>query len=206
MASEIWDEAVFTLKGRKGDSVGLSKEEVWRALEKLSDAEYKQIQIRAKTLVQGLVNMSFEDLIQETATAFLSGDRTFPRDVAPVAVMFKAMHSEASNARERQKNGAINQYVEVSELTDVDEDDSNVVSIIPSHSLTPERIAADRQIFNLVMNSLASEPDLRELAIAWSMRLTGQDAADYLGWEMNVYETTRKRLHRRLDKIKEEIK
>lgn len=186
--------------------MSLSKEEVYRALEQLPDDDYQRIRIRAKTLVRGLVNMSAEDLVQETFTALLGQDRGFPRDVAPVVVVLTAMHSEASNWRSREKTGAVDQHVEVSEITNADEDETVVLSVVPRNEVTPERIVSNQELFKQLTDSLSNEPELQDLAVAWAMELKGQEAADYLGWDMKVYEAARKRLYRRLDEVKENIK
>ncbi|MBX3647965.1 MAG: hypothetical protein KIT42_14920 [Rhodocyclaceae bacterium] len=186
--------------------MSLSKEEVYRTLEQLPDDDYERIRIRARTLVRGLVSMSAEDLIQETFTALLGQDRVFPRDVDPVIVVCNAMHSEASNLRSREKTGAIDQHVEVSEITNADEGEDTVVSVVPRNEVTPERIVSNQELFSQLTDSLASEPELQDLAIAWAMELRGQEAADYLEWDMKVYEAARKRLYRRLEEVKENIK
>lgn len=186
--------------------MSLSKAEVYRALEELPNDDYQRIRIRARTLVRGLVNMSAEDLIQETFTALLGQDRVFPRDVPPVVVMLTAMHSEASNCRSREKNGAIDQHVEVSEITTADEDETTLVSVVPRNEITPERIVSSKEIFKLLIDSLANEQVLQDLAMAWAMELKGQEAADYLGWDMKAYEAARKRLYRRLEAVKENTK
>lgn len=188
--------------------MSLSKEEVYRAVEQLSDDDYQRIRYQARTYVRGLVNMSAEDLIQETFTALLGQDRSFPKDVRPVVVLMNAMHSEASNLREREMTGAIDHFVDVAEIIsdDADEDETTGVSVIPRTEVTPERIVSGQELFKQLMSSLASEPDLQDLAVAWGMELTGQEAADSLGWDMNQYEAARKRLNRRLKDMKENEK
>jgi len=188
--------------------VSLSKEEVYRALEQLSDDDYQRIRYKAKMLVRGIVNMSAEDLIQETFTALLGQDRVFPGEVPPVVVVMNAMHSEASNIRERETTGAIDHHVDVSEITspDVDEDEGVMISVIPRNEVTPERIVSSQELFRQVTDSLANEPELQDLAVAWAMGMTGQEAADSLGWVMKKYEAARKRLTRRLKDVKEDRK
>ena len=186
--------------------MSLSKDEVYRVLDQLSDDDYQRIRIRAKTLVRGLVNMLAEDLIQETFTALLGQDRIFPCDVPPVVVVLTAMHSEASNWRSREKTGAIDHHVEVSDITNADEDETALISVIPRNEITPERIVSGKECFKQLMDALASEPELQDLAVAWAMDLKGQEAADYLGWDMKAYEAARKRLYRRLDGVKEDLK
>lgn len=194
---------------RTGESnVSLSKDEVYRVLEQLSDEDYQRIRYKARTYARGLVNMSAEDLIHETFTALLGQDRDFPSDVAPVVVVMNAMHSEASNLRERETTGAIDHFVDVSEIVcdDADDDEAGGISVIPRTEVTPERIVSGQKLFKQLMDSLANEPDLQDLAVAWGMELTSQEAADSLGWDMKQYEAARKRLNRRLNGGKEDQK
>lgn len=186
--------------------MSLSREEIDRAIAQLSDDDYKRIRIVAKILVRGLIQMSALDLMQETFTALLGQDRVFPSDVPPVVVIITAMRGEASNWRSREKTGAVDQHVAVSEITEADEDETAVVSVVPRNEVTPERIVSNQEIFKQIVDSLANEPELQDLAITWSMELRGQEAADYLGWEIKVYEAARKRLTRRLEEIKEDLK
>lgn len=194
---------------RKGESnVSLSKDEVYRVLEQLSDDDYQRIRYKARIYARGLVNMSAEDLIQETFTALLGQDRNFPSNVAPVVVVMNAMHSEASNLRERETAGAIDHFVDVSGIVsdDADDDEAGGISVIPRTEVTPERIVSGQELIKQLIDSLSNEPDLQDLAAAWGMELTSQEAADFLGWDMKQYEAARKRLNRRLNGVKEDQK
>lgn len=192
----------------RGDSVNLSKEDVSRAIEQLSDDDYQRIRYKARTHAAGLVSMSANDLIQETFIALLTQDRRAPSNVPFVVVVMNAMHSEASNVREREMGGAIDHFVDVSEIIndDADEDENTGVSVIPRTEVTPERIVSGQELYKQLINALSNEPDLQDLSAAWAMELTGQEAVDSLGWDMKRYEAARKRLVRRLKDVKEDIK
>jgi hypothetical protein len=187
--------------------VSLSKEEVYREIEQLSDADYKRLTYRARALARGLVGMSDKDLLHETFTALLGQDRNIPEDVPFVVAVMKIMRSEASNLREREITGSIDHFVDISDIVNDDiGDEQGGVLVVPRTEVTPERIVSGQERFRQFMDSLADEPDLQDLAAAWALELTAQEAAESLGWEMKQYEAARKRLMRRFKGVKEDQK
>lgn len=160
----------------------------------------------ACTYSRGLTYLSSEDLIQETYTKLLSGERVFPRDVRPAKVVINVMHSEASNCREREQSGAINHYVDVSAMSQPIDDDEGTAVVIPKNEVTPERILAARRDLSAIEALVADDADLQDVVAVWSLELRGKEASEYLGWEMNRYEAARKRLVRRLETTKEGYK
>jgi len=187
-----------------GNNLSLAEIEI--ALKGLSGADWKRIKIMASRYANGLVFLSPEDLISETYTALFSGERSFPRNVAPVIVVINAMHSEASNCREREREGAIDHRIDVETFKQpIDCEDDNGPAVVPSTDLTPEHIVSSRELLNAVHEAIVEDAELQEVAVAWSMGIRGQEAAEFLGWEMNMYEAARKRLVRRLDAINKEM-
>lgn len=190
--------------------MSLNRAEVEAVLTNLSPADLRRVKIMARTYAGGLIYLSWEDLIQETYTKLMSGERVFPEDVQPVRVIINAMHSEASNCREREQSGAIDHHVEVYAMSqsvddgdDYDEDKGSAV-VTPQNEVTPERILVARRGLSAIEALVADDADLQDVVTAWALGLKGQDAAEYLGWEMNQYEAARKRLVRRLETLKEE--
>jgi len=186
--------------------MNLSRTEVETELTSLSPADYRRIKIKAHTYSRGLTYLSPEDLIQETYIKLLGGERVFPIGVRPVTVVINAMHSEASNCRERERSGAIDHLVDVSTMSQPIDDDEGSSVVIPKIEVTPERILVARREFSAIETLVADDADLKDLVAAWSLELRGKEASDYLGWEINRYEAARKRLLRRLETKKEECK
>ncbi|HXU94581.1 MAG TPA: hypothetical protein VFP33_13075 [Gallionella sp.] len=186
--------------------MNLSRIEVETELTNLSAADIRRIKIMARTYALGLVYLSAEDLMQETFTKLLMGNRVFPRNVRPVTVVISAMHSEASNCREREQTGAIDHHVDVSAMSQSMDDDEATAVVIPTNEVTPERILLARRSFAAIEALVADDADLQDVATAWSLELRGKDAAKYLGWDMNRYEAARKRLMRRLESMTEDYK
>lgn len=183
----------------------LSLAEVEAALSGLTPTDWKIIKIMASRYASGLIHLSPDDLIMETYTALFSGDRVFPRNARPVKVVINAMHSEASNCRERELGGAIDHRVDVATLAQsMDDDDDGGLAVVPRIDVTPERIAASRQLMSAIHTLVADDKELQDLVAAWSMEIRGQEAADFLEWDIKRHEAARKRLIRRLGTIKED--
>lgn len=183
--------------------MNLNRAEVETALTSLSPADFRRIKIMACTYARGLTYLSPEDLIQGTYIKLLSGERVFPRDARPAKVLINVMHSEASNCREREQSGAIDHHVDVSPMSQSNDDDEGTAVVIPKYEVTPERILEARRVFSAIEALVADDADLQDVVVAWSLELRGKDASQYLGWEMNRYEAARKRLVRRLETMKE---
>lgn len=111
--------------------MNLNHAEVESALTNLSPADIRRIKFMGRTYSSGMAYLSPEDLVQETYIKLLSGERVFPRDARPVMVVINAMHSEASNCREREKSGAIDYRVDVSAMTQPIDDDEGATVVIP---------------------------------------------------------------------------
>lgn len=184
--------------------MNLSRTEVETELTSLSPADYRRIKIMARTYSRGLTYLSPEDLIQETYSKLLAGERVFPRDVRPVTVVINVMHSEASNCREREQLGVIDHHVDVSAMSYPIDDDEATAVVIPRNEVTPERILIARRDLLAIEALVADDADLQDVVAAWSLELRGKEAFEYLGWEMNRYEAARKRLVRRFENMKEE--
>lgn len=102
-------------------------------------------------------------------------------------------------------DGAIDHHVDVTTLAQsMDDDDDVVLAVIPSTNVTPERIVASRQLMSAIHLLVADDQELQDLVAAWSLEVRGQEAADFLEWDIKRYEAARKRLVRRFDTIKKE--
>ena len=184
--------------------MSLSRTEVETALNGLSPADYQRIKIMARTYALGLTYLTAEDLIQETYLKLIAGERVFPRGVRPATVVISAMHSEASNCREREQTGAVDHYVDVSAMSQPIDDDEDTAVVIPRNEVTPDRILDARRDFSAIEALVADDADLQDVVVAWSLELRGAAASEYLEWDMKRYEAARKRLVRRLGTRMEE--
>ena len=184
--------------------MNLSRTEVETELTNISPTDFRRIKIMASTYSRGLAYLAPEDLIQETYIKLIAGERVFPRAVRPVTVVINAMHSEASNCRDREQSGAIDHHVDVSSISQPIDDDEGTALVIPRNEVTPERILEAKADLSAIEALVADDADLQDVVVAWSLELRGREASEYLGWEMNRYEAARKRLMRRLETVMKE--
>lgn len=179
--------------------------EIELALNGLTAAEWKIIKVMAHRYAAGLIVLDADDLVSETYIALLSGDRVFPRDAKPANVVINAMHSVASNCREREQHGPIDTFVDVASFVQpIEADDDGSLAVVPMTQITPDRIVETRSTLSLISAIGDTDSELEELLTAYSLELRGQEAADFLDWDLNRFEAARKRLARRLAKLEEE--
>jgi hypothetical protein len=182
------------------DETSLSKSEVEAALTQMSPADWKRIKIKARTYSKALTYLTADDIIQEALISLLSGDRVWPRSARSVIVVINAMHSEASNCREREQSGAIDHRVDISVLSQQYDEDAGTL-VMPINEVTPERIVESRGDIEAIERLVENDEELQDVVLVWSLGIRGKDAAIELGWEMNKYEAARKRLTRLLESL-----
>ncbi|MEO0312196.1 MAG: hypothetical protein RIQ89_1853, partial [Bacteroidota bacterium] len=56
----------------------LSRDEIQCLFENFSDADWVRAEKSARILAHGLIGVSWEDILQESITKLLSGERTLP--------------------------------------------------------------------------------------------------------------------------------
>lgn len=182
----------------------LGREEVKAVIEQLSPADWHRLEYRSNLLALGLASVSGSDLLQEALTKLMIGDRVFPKNVSPIKVIDNVMRSEASNWREREKDGPIDHYVDVTPLSQPgDEDDDEVLTVVPENPITPERIVESWQLLEAINTAVAEDEEFQELIAVWTLGIKGKNAAEYLGWDMKRYEAASKRLKRRINSTEE---
>lgn len=181
--------------------MSLNRTEVEAVLTKLSPADFKRIKYMSEIYAHGLASMSSEDLRQETFIKLLSEDRVFPSNIRPVTVVINAMHSIASNCRDRESDGPIDHYTQTSTTTQSVHDEEGEVTVLAMdvETITPETILEHAQEFSAIEALIADDSELQEVATVWALGIRGSEAAEYLGWEFNRYEAARIRLVRRLN-------
>lgn len=174
----------------------LSRDEIQCLFENFSDADWVRAEKSARILVRGLVGISWEDILQESITKLLSGERSLPRHVIPMIALQNIMHSEASNYRKSFRSSGIDAKVVVTE-----EELPGSQTVMPINQISPERIVAASDELNHIYDVLENDPELQMVAMAWADGLRGAEAADAAGLDAQSYDAARKRLGRKLDAL-----
>lgn len=176
----------------------LTVHEVETALHQMDAADWKRAERLARALVGGLHEFTSEDLLHETCTKLMSGERRFPRSQHPLVVLKTAMRSEASNLRKRAIKGPIDDHVTVTADCDDESDETFGPRAEAVDSRTPEDAVVARDQLEYLYKCLEGDEELELVAMAWADGLRGQDAADAAGLNMKAYDAARKRLDRKL--------
>jgi hypothetical protein len=179
----------------------LTRAEIDAALNAMSDADWRRLEVIAASLCAGIAALESEDLLQEAITKFLAGDRVWPAGLPPIVVFENVMHSIASNTRKRAEEGPIDEHVEVDPLETGEESANTGSTVLSKTTVTAEDMLSWKQQIAAVYAAVAGDEDLENLAAAWAMGVRGKEAWTELGWTENKYEAQRKRLTRRLDKL-----
>lgn len=176
----------------------LALHEIETALSQMEGADWARAERMARALVGGVHEITSEDLLQETLTKLLSGERRFPRNHHPLVVLKTAMHSEASNLRKRAVKGPIDGHVTVTADCDDESDEPFGPQVEAVDSRTPEDAVVAKDQLEYIYKCLEGDEELELVAMAWADGLRGQDAADAAGLDMKAYDAARKRLDRKL--------
>lgn len=176
----------------------LPPHEVETVLSQMEGADWARAERMARALVGGFHEITPEDLLQETLTKLLSGERRFPRGHHPLVVLKTAMRSEASNLRKRAIKGPIDEHVTVTADCDDESDEPFGPQVDAVDSRTPEDAVVARDQLEYIYKCLEGDDELELVAMAWADGLRGQHAADAAGLDMKTYDAARKRLGRKL--------
>ena len=122
----------------------LSPTEVEAALGALSGPDWARATSLARMAAAGLPNWTADDLLQETLTKLLEGERVWRRGVHPLVTLKVAMHGIASNERKKEKNGPIDHRVTVDDIDNVSDDAKVTPSASAINEITPENAADGR--------------------------------------------------------------
>ena len=176
----------------------LSPTEVEAALGALSGPDWARATSLARMAAAGLPNWTADDLLQETLTKLLEGERVWRRGVHPLVTLKVAMHGIASNERKKEKNGPIDHRVTVDDIDNVSDDAKVTPSASAINEITPENAADGRSQIEYLEKLVADDEEAGMVLMAWTEGLRGKDAANAIGYDAKRFDAARKRLELRL--------
>lgn len=194
------------MTAEENDSGYLSRAEVAAAIDAISDAEFKRLMKQSRFMSLNVPGMSDCDLLHEALVRLREGQRQWKRGVAPGATFYMIMLSIARDTRKQSKNAPIDRFAVVSEGGCRDEDDEEASQKTETAIAvgTPEEIAGVRELFRMLENLAAKDPDEEAVLIAWADGLSAEKGAANAGIDMKDYDSARKRLDRKIDKVKKQ--
>jgi hypothetical protein len=180
----------------------LSALEVEAALSALSDADWKRLsKIAQYQSAFDLTGVTGEELISETVSLLLDGTRRWKRGVHAFQALPLIAHSISDNWRSRDE--LFDRTVAVDHGLSEGSDDEAVTLVQVVEARTPEVIADGARQVSQVFQALAGDNDAELLALLWSDGVRGEEARTELGWDSRHHDTTRKRLGRKLDLLRQ---
>ena len=152
-----------------------------RLTELLSSREAVRLELVARRLVRG--RQQPEDLLQEAFVRTLGGQRRWPRSVGAVAFVVQTMRSIAYDWNTEAKRQVVHPP----------DDD------VPSLAATPAEIAEAMSEERFLLQQLQDDPEVHALAEALIAEWDMEELLSLFDGNRTKYETTRRRLRRRLD-------
>lgn len=169
-------------------------------LRAMSAADFVRARRYAEPLGSGLVDRCGDDLLHDAYLSLQSGERSWSRGMPAVVALFGAIKSMASNARKRQRKGAVDHTQGVSTIS-ADVDEGETPPAMASDAEDPLRLLEGARLVDALAETVKDDDDLSLLLIAWGEGLRGEEAAAELGWDMRKYEAARKKLTRRISSL-----
>jgi DNA-directed RNA polymerase specialized sigma24 family protein len=195
-------EATMSTEAPTGES--LTHAEIDAALRAMSAADWARARSLARVRAASVPGLEAADLLQEALVELLASQRVWRRGVPPLVTLKVAMHSIASNYKNREAEGPIDRFA----LVDVGAgkcpgEDGAPREVEAVDRRSPERIADARSEMAMLEALVAGDEDAQMVLLAWGEGLRGQPAVEEIGFDMKRYDAARKRLMRLLTTAKE---
>ncbi len=184
------------------DEEPLSKAEREALLGAMSPGDWARAESLARVAAYGLTDMTASDLLQETLTNLLSGDRTWRRGVPPLVTLKVAMHSIASNAQKKVDNAPIDQFATVS-TGEEETAEGQRAPVIAAERLGPLDTFEARQQLALIEQLVKGDAQAELVLTAWAMGYSGAEARQETGLDAKQFDAARQRLLRKLKPVAE---
>ncbi len=184
----------------------LTQDEVWAAMDTVSDAEYRRLEKQSAFMSLSVPGMSGNDLLQEALVRLRDGRRQWKRGLDLGATVFKIMESIARDTRDREKSGPIDRFAVVAdERAESAEDEEAQETAVAVDTGTPEKIAGARELLGLLERLAAGDPHEEAVVLSWALGLSAKEAARESGISETDYDSARKRMERKLAKFEKQV-
>jgi hypothetical protein len=182
------------------DEEPLSKAEREALLGAMSPGDWARAESLARAAAYGLTDMTAADLLQETLTDLLSGDRTWRRGVHPLVTLTVAMHSVASNAQKRVSNAPIDQFATVS-IGEEEAPEGQRAPVTAVERLGPLDTLEGRHQLALIEQLVKGDAHAELVLTAWAMGYSSAEARKETGLDAKQFDAARQRLLRKLKPV-----
>jgi DNA-directed RNA polymerase specialized sigma24 family protein len=183
------------------DEEPLSKAEREALLGAMSPGDWARAESLARVAALGLTDMTAADLLQETLTDLLSGDRTWRRGVHPLVTLKVAMHSVASNAQKKVDSAPIDRFATVSTGEEEDALEGQAAPVTAVEQLGPSDTLEGRRQLVLIEQLVCGDDEAELVLMAWAMGYSGAEARQETGLDAKQFDAARQRLLRKLKPV-----
>jgi len=177
----------------------LTRAKIESILTSFTPADWQRAISMAAHFCGGVTGWKAEDLLQETLTKLLAGERIWRPGLHPLVVLKTAMYGIAFNARRHNKRSPVDENVVLDPFEAEGEENTPVAR--GKVTVTPEDVALGKEQMTQLYAVIAGNEDLELLVMAWADGIRGADAREMLGWDAKKYDAARNRLLRQLAKL-----
>lgn len=176
----------------------LTRAKIEAILTSFTPADWQRAMSMAANFCGGVTGWKAEDLLQETLTKLLAGERIWQPGLHPLVVLKTAMYGVAFNARRHNKRSPVDENVVLDPFEAEEEENTPVAH--GKVTVTPEDVVLGKEQMAQLYAAVAGDEDLELLVMAWADGIRGADAREMLGWDAKKYDAARNRLLRKLAK------
>jgi DNA-directed RNA polymerase specialized sigma24 family protein len=177
----------------------LTRAKIEAILALFTPSDWQRAMSMAAMFSGGVTGWKAEDLLQETLTKLLAGDRIWRPGLHPLVVLKTAMYGVAFNARRHNERSPVDEKVILDPFEAEGEENTPVAH--GKVTVTPEDVALGKEQMAHLNAVIAGDEDLELLVMAWADGLRGTEARKILGWDAKKYDAARNRLLRKLAKL-----
>ena len=172
-----------------------STNEIVDALNRLSDADLRRLEMSARFRTIGHNELDWRDLFNEAVIRLLNGSRHWPRDVTLVTFLRETMRSIISDYRRGRRNRPV---LLETELQSGDDRNYDVVENTPDLTGNPERQASDDEILAKIEAVFRDDPEAMLVITGMACGKSPTEIQEGADMNSTQYATTQRRIRRTL--------
>ena len=172
-----------------------SIDEIIDALNSLSDADIRRLEIAARFRTIGHNELDWRDLFNEAVTRLLNGSRKWPQGVTLVTFLRETMRSVISDYRRGRKNSPI---LLETELQSGDSQSYDVVENTPVLTDDPERQASAAETLAKIEAVFRDDSEAMLVIIGMASGKSPTEIQEEANMNPTRYATTQRRIRRAL--------
>ena len=173
----------------------VSTNEIVDALNRLSDADLRRLEMSARFRTIGHNELDWRDLFNEAVTRLLNGSRHWPRDITLVTFLRETMRSIISDYRRGRRNRPI---LSETELRSGDGRSDDVIENTADLTGNPERQAIAAETLAKIQGVFRTDPEAMFVITGLASGNSPTEIQEEADMNPTQYATTQRRIRRTL--------